>query len=63
MSVTALPLDVGAQARTLLHHVLENGDLIGSSPPLCGAERRDIEQVQRGFWSGWFIAPGERRQR
>jgi hypothetical protein len=29
MSVTALPLDSGDQARVLLHHLLESGDIIG----------------------------------
>ena len=29
MPVTALPLDSGAQARALLHHLLEAGDIIG----------------------------------
>ncbi|MDF2765672.1 MAG: hypothetical protein K0S81_2666 [Rhodospirillales bacterium] len=29
MPVTALPLDPGAQARALLHHLLEAGDIIG----------------------------------
>ena len=29
MSVTAFPLDPGAQARALLHHLLEAGEVIG----------------------------------
>jgi hypothetical protein len=29
MSVAALPLDPGAQARALLHHRLDSGDIIG----------------------------------
>ena len=29
MSVIALPLDPGDQARALLHHLLEAGDVIG----------------------------------
>ena len=29
MPVTALPIDTGAQARVLLHHLLEAGDIIG----------------------------------
>jgi hypothetical protein len=29
MSVTPLPLDPGAQARALLHHLLDSGDIIG----------------------------------
>jgi hypothetical protein len=29
MSVTALPLDPGVQARALLHYLLEAGDVIG----------------------------------
>ena len=29
MAVTPLPLDSGAQARALLHHLLEAGDIIG----------------------------------
>ena len=29
MSVAALPLDPGAQARVLLHHLLDSGDFIG----------------------------------
>ena len=29
MSVTALPLDPATQARALLHHLLEAGDIIG----------------------------------
>jgi hypothetical protein len=29
MPVTALPLDPGAQARALLRHLLEAGDIIG----------------------------------
>jgi hypothetical protein len=29
MSVTAVSLDPGAEARTLLHHLLEHGDIIG----------------------------------
>ena len=29
MSVTAMPLDPGAQARALLHHLLETGDIVG----------------------------------
>src|SRR5918995_5629118 len=29
MSVTPLPLDPGAQARALLHHLLDRGDIIG----------------------------------
>jgi hypothetical protein len=29
MPVTALPLDPGARARNLLHHLLEAGDIIG----------------------------------
>jgi hypothetical protein len=29
MPVTALPLDPGAQARALLHHLLAAGDIIG----------------------------------
>ena len=29
MPVTPLPLDSGAQARALLHHLLETGDIIG----------------------------------
>ena len=29
MPVPALPLDPGAQARALLHHLLEAGDIIG----------------------------------
>jgi hypothetical protein len=29
MSVAALPLDPGAQARVLLHHPLDSGDIIG----------------------------------
>ena len=33
MPVTALPLDPGAQARALLHHLLETGDIIGREWP------------------------------
>ena len=29
MPVTALPIDTGAQARVMLHHLLEAGDIIG----------------------------------
>jgi hypothetical protein len=29
MPVTALPLESGAQARTILHHLLEHGDVAG----------------------------------
>ena len=29
MAVLPLPLDPGSQARTILHHLLENGDIIG----------------------------------
>ena len=30
MTVTALPLDPGSEARALLHHVLAHGDLVGT---------------------------------
>jgi len=32
MPVTALPLDPGAQARPLLHHLLKAGDIVGRDP-------------------------------
>jgi hypothetical protein len=32
MAVVALPLDAGAQARALLHYILEQGDVIGADP-------------------------------
>jgi hypothetical protein len=35
MSVTALPLDPSAQARTLLRHLLEAGDIIGKDMAGC----------------------------
>jgi hypothetical protein len=30
MAVVALPLDPGAQARALLHYILEQGDVVGA---------------------------------
>ena len=29
MSIAVLPLDPGSQARVLLHHLLESGDIVG----------------------------------
>jgi hypothetical protein len=32
MAILPLPLPPGAQARVLLHHLLEHGDVVGSDP-------------------------------
>jgi hypothetical protein len=32
MAIAPLPLPPGAQARALLHHVLEHGDVVGRDP-------------------------------
>jgi hypothetical protein len=45
MSVTALPLDPGAQARALLHHLLEAGDIIGRD-----AAGRSVIQLAADDW-------------
>ena len=42
---TALPLDAGAQARALLHHLLEAGDIIGRD-----AAGRTVIQVAADDW-------------
>jgi hypothetical protein len=45
MSVTALRLDPGAQARALLHHLLEAGDIIGKD-----AAGRTVIQLAAADW-------------
>ena len=45
MPVTALPLDPGAQARALLHHLLEAGDIIGRD-----AAGRAVIQLAADDW-------------
>jgi hypothetical protein len=32
MPTIPLPLDPGAQARTILHHLIERGDIAGKKP-------------------------------
>ena len=32
MAIVALPLPPGAEARALLHHLLEHGDVVGRDP-------------------------------
>ena len=45
MPVTALPVDSGAQARALLHHLLETGDIIGKD-----AAGRTVIQLAADDW-------------
>ena len=45
MTVVSLPLDPGAQARALLHHILEQGDVIGAD-----AAGRTIIQLAVDDW-------------
>jgi hypothetical protein len=45
MPVTALPLDPAAQARALLHHLLEAGDIIGRD-----AAGRAVIQLAADDW-------------
>jgi hypothetical protein len=45
MPVTALPVDPGAQARALLHHLLEAGDIIGRD-----AAGRAVIQLAANDW-------------
>ena len=45
MPVTALPLDPGAQARALLHHLLATGDIIGRD-----ATGRTVIQLTASDW-------------
>jgi hypothetical protein len=43
--IVSLPLDPGAQARALLHHILEQGDVIGAD-----ASGRTIIQLAVDDW-------------
>ena len=45
MSVTALPLDPSAQARILLHYLLEAGEIIGKDMAGC-----TVIQLVAGDW-------------
>ena len=45
MSITTLPLDPGARARALLHHLLEAGDVIGRD-----AAGRTLIQLEADDW-------------
>ena len=45
MSVTALPLDPGAQARALLHHLLEAGDVVGRDQITLAVDDWTLEQL------------------
>jgi hypothetical protein len=56
MPVTTLPLDPGAQARSLLHHLLETGDIIGRD-----AAGRTVIQIAASDWQGLPERQGRRR--
>jgi len=43
--IVALPLDPGAEARVLLHHILEQGDVVGT-----GRAGRTIIQLAVDDW-------------
>jgi hypothetical protein len=45
MSIAILPLDPGAQARALLHHLLERGDIVGRD-----AAGRTVIQLAADDW-------------
>jgi hypothetical protein len=45
MSIAVLPLDPGAQARALLHHLLERGDIVGRD-----AAGRTVIQLAADDW-------------
>ena len=45
MSITTLPLDPGARARALLHHLLEAGDVVGRD-----AAGRTLIQLAADDW-------------
>ena len=45
MSLAVLPLDPGAQARALLHHLLERGDIVGRD-----AAGRTVIQLAADDW-------------
>jgi hypothetical protein len=45
MSVAALPINPGARARALLHHLLESGDVIGRD-----AVGRTVIQLAADDW-------------
>jgi hypothetical protein len=45
MSIVVLPLDPGAQARALLHHLLERGDVVGRD-----ASGRTVIQLAADDW-------------
>jgi hypothetical protein len=46
MAIVPLPLSPGAEARALLHHLLEHGDIVGRD-----AEGRTIIQLAVGDWA------------
>ena len=46
MAIVPFPLSPGAEARALMHHLLEHGDIVGRD-----AEGRTIIQLAVGDWA------------